>query len=241
MASLLRKLQEVTNLTDTASTAPTAPAAASSLPITVEEYCRSRGQSLEQMPAADAAIIRGIFQDWQQTDRSWTALKSECQAVQDEYAAYKLKVQSWRQQIKEARAQDRKTIELLRQQGGNAAAGSAPTGLPPAHVEGAASPSESRPAADPYVTSLEEQVKMLKETVRETADRRDELSLELKRLRGKLEETCAVGGTSSAETTTQNPLITMRLARGGGGAAPHQKTAGRRRADERAVAKRGQR
>lgn len=109
-------------------------------------------------------------------------ITKEATDIADEYAAYKLKVSSWREQIKQARAQDRKTIETLKEA---AARTSAENNQANSMVGGSgASITESMVPAS-YATTLEEQVRVQKETIRDQAQQRDILQLELTRLKEK--------------------------------------------------------
>ena len=125
----------------------------------------------------------------------YDALRTECGNLQEEYAAYKVKVQTWRDQMKAARAQDRKTIDMLRESaaGVNGLAVPADTHDTSGHLGVTGTPdgrSISRDGAAvasvevAYVHSLEEQVKCLKESLREYGNQRDQLALELDKLKG---------------------------------------------------------
>jgi predicted nucleic acid-binding Zn-ribbon protein len=101
-------------------------------------------------------------------------LRREASEINDQYAAFKVKVNTWREQMKAARTQDRKTIETLR-----AAAGGAPGD------DGADHTAKKATVDATYAASLEEQVSVLKETVRRHAAERDEVQLELERLKAR--------------------------------------------------------
>jgi len=104
------------------------------------------------------------------------SLRAEATDINDQFGAFKVKVNTWREQIKQARAQDRKTIEALRA----AAAASASS-----DADGAGGEGGSAGVDKSYVTSLEEQVHALKETVRRHAAERDGLQLELDKVKAR--------------------------------------------------------
>ena len=94
-------------------------------------------------------------------------IREEARTLNEEFAAYKTKVKSWREQVNAARHQDRKTIEALRQAGATDVSAGGPQCLLHANVDAA------------YVSSLEEQVRSLKETIRDISDSRDKMQTDL--------------------------------------------------------------
>lgn len=158
MESFFKRLQEVTELPGESSVEAEA----------ADE--QSRDELIEILAATRAEL--------KEAQTRWQALRAESAATSEEYAAYKTKVQTWREQMRVARAQDRKTIELLRQTGGgsNEETPSGSAGTSGSHAPAAPSNTE-----EVYVKSLEDQVKQLKEAFRSASDERDVLKLELKR------------------------------------------------------------
>ena len=151
MDGLFRRLQEVTDLTNASATEG---ATSSDATRTVGEDSGLPGSDASREELVEA--LKTLTRDLGIARSSIKAIKEEAKVQQDEFSAYKQKVTSWREQMKAARAQDRKTIDALRE------AQSAAKG-----VDGAA---KAAGESDAYVASLEEQVKVLKETVRDHAD-----------------------------------------------------------------------
>ena len=167
---LLRRLQEVAELPGGSSVTESLDA-----------------EELSEQLAASRTELQSITS-------KYDALRGECSNLQEEYTAYKVKVQTWREQMKAARAQDRKTIELLRDSSaGNGALSSSSSAPQPDGGDSIGTPdgrSISRSGGGvgelvevAYVRSLEEQVKCLKESLREYGNQRDAMALEVDRLK----------------------------------------------------------
>ena len=170
MDGFFKKLQEVTELTTTSGASDNKAATSSAVQDLTMEDLRETVHTLE----GELHVLTSKY----------GALKSEAQSTQDDFAAYKAKVNSWRDQMKAARAQDRKTIEMLR--------GTSSAPFDATH-HGASSPKVEMSTDAAYVVSLEEQVQVLKETIRGQAAERDKLQLDL----GKLRELVLQKGSNS--------------------------------------------
>ena len=147
MQSIFRTLQEVTDMVDG------------------EPQDEDEGPLREKLLRTEKEL--------QDVREKWEAMKAECLALSEEYVAYKTKVQTWRDQMKVARSQDRKTIELLRAAQSEKNSPSGPEGT-------------ATNAA--YVSSLEEQVRQLKESLRKYGDERDAMQVELWRYKDQLRQ-----------------------------------------------------
>ncbi len=71
----------------------------------------SKTELVERLGRANAAV--------QEKEVQFTALRGEAQSLRAEYDAYRLKVEQWQVQMKEARARDNKLIEELRAASGS--------------------------------------------------------------------------------------------------------------------------
>lgn len=193
MDALFRRLQEVTELPTISGGDGSSDGgnAASNLPGL---------PPLEELDSEELAEqLRESRRDAAEYQRKWEALKSESSRLNEEYSAYKTKVQSWREQMRVARAQDRKTIELLRNSS-VAVPASSPTIVASDHgdendaasgagsVAAGAGSSSGGSTEAIYVASLEEQVRHLKDAIRQGHDERGALRLELKRAQDQHQE-----------------------------------------------------
>jgi hypothetical protein len=173
---LFRRLQEVADLPGSALAAPTAGESGQS----------SDPDELREQLSATLLELAAV-------SSKYDALRAECSSLHEEYVAYKLKVQTWREQMKAARAQDRRTIELLRESGAGAGGESAGTHHHQENTSGLLATPDGRSSSGgggggvvvegAYVHSLEEQVKCLKESLREYGNQRDQLTLEVEKLK----------------------------------------------------------
>lgn len=183
MDALFRRLQEVTELPSSLGSAADAPDATtdhSRLPPLEDDDDLDADELAEQ--------LREARRDAAEYQTKWESLRTESSKLNEEYAAYKTKVQTWREQVRVARAQDRKTIELLRNS--NASSGGATSSAdhdgnvegPTTTVAGPSSTSANGSSTEAiYVSSLEEQVRTLKDAVRQGNDERNAIRLEFKR------------------------------------------------------------
>lgn len=173
MDALFRRLHEVADLPNSVSASSSAHEAGTS-----EETAMDAEELIEAV--REARRLSDAYKC------KWEALRTESAQLNDEYAAYKAKVQGWREQVRIARAQDRKTIELLRNssQNGGSTRGEEGRGgemdaAAPSHGGG---PVGGNSTEAVYVSSLEEQVRQLKEVIRQGNEDRSGLRVEVKKL-----------------------------------------------------------
>lgn len=181
MDSLFKRLQEVADLPNSASPQPAGAAGSADDVATLDTE-----ELIERVKAAEARAAT--------SDALVETLRKEASELNDQYSAYKVKVNTWREQIKASRAQDRRTIEALRAAAGNGAG------------EDGDAPNAGAAEAAAYAASLEEQVKLLKETVRSHATERDELQMENARLKERAMQDLRKGveGDAAAAASTDD-------------------------------------
>lgn len=200
MESFFKKLQEVadlpTSVAEDAQASLSQPAATAA--STIDGARRSDAPTADEDVDVDdlREMLRDCQRELQSVTIKWNDLRVESASMSEEYAAYKLKVQTWREQMRVARAQDKKTIELLRATGASSSSSGHPTeggytgggdagGSPPpaqANLPSSSASTTSR-SEEVYTRSLEEQVRQLKESLRQYSDERNALTIELQRVK----------------------------------------------------------